>query len=421
MMMDLNHKNLARIVEIKKTFEETPSICIPITSNPNKHPSEVRIIGMYFIFINDEEQYINFTHPDEIHSYVSLNEIKLHPKTLVFNKNILVYNGFNDGIDLNSYLHYYISDHINPKEFYPKGMEILVNKFYKIEDLGQVIPLSKQLEWARKIAKYVITIYIDNPITQSCIDYCNDFINVFHEIEKNDIIVGDESKKQNYMWYTATGRPSNAWDSFNFSAMNKKDGSRDKIRSRFDGGKIVQFDYDAFHIKLLAKILDYKFEYHPYEQIQNDLGICMDYDQFKGRVFQNIYGTITPEFMNHTFFRYVQSLIDELYYDYQSDGLVKSWFYEKRFSEIQNATPNKVFNYVLQSLETEYNVRKIKSILPHLKDKKSVFMMYLYDAFIFDMHPDETDLIDTLQSAFDTDNMSVKIYVGNDFGHIKRI
>ena len=402
-------------------FKEKPSVCIPITSNPNKHQSTVGIIGMYFLFIDGEEQYINFTHPDKIDSDFKLNDISLHPKTIVFNKKALVYNGFNDGIDLNSYLHYHTSDHINQKEFYPKGMETLANKFYKIEDLGQVIPLSKQLEWSRKIAKYVMKFYIETPISQICIDYCNDFSMVFHEIEKNDILVGDEIKKQNYMWYTATGRPSNAWDGFNFSAMNKKDGSRDKIRSRFDGGKIVQFDYDAFHVKLLAKILEYKFESHPYEQIQKDLGIDIDYDQFKGKVFQNIYGTITPEFMNHPFFQSVQALIDEMYHRYETDGVVNSWFYEKLFRDIKDITPNKVFNYVLQSLETEYNVRKIKSILPHLRNKKSVFMMYLYDAFIFDIHPEEMNLIDILQSAFETDNMSVKIYKGDTFGSILQI
>lgn len=419
-MTDL-HKNHVQTVKTIMQFEKMPSVCIPIVTNANKHNSNVGIIGMYFLFINGEEQYINFTHPDEVGSDTNLNEIQLHSKTIVFNKKALVYNGYNDGIDLNSYLHYYVGDHINPKEFYPKGMEILSNKFYKIEDLGNVIPLSKQLEWANKIARYGMRFYQEIGISQNCIDYCNDFINVFHEIEKNDILVGDEWKKQNYMWYTATGRPSNTWDGFNFSAMNKKDGSRNKIRSRFDGGKIVQFDYDAFHIKLLSNILDYKFESHPYEQIQKDLHMEMEYDQFKAKVFQNIYGTITSEFMNHTFFRSVQILIDEMYKQYQTDGMVKSWFYEKLFRDIQYPTPNKVFNYVLQSLETEYNVRKIKSLLPHLQNKKSVFMMYLYDAFIFDIHPDESDLIDVLQSAFETDNMSVKIYAGDDFGHIKKI
>ena len=48
-------------------------------------------------------------------------------------------------------------------------------------------------------------------------------------------------------------------------------------------------------------------------------------------------------------------------------------------------------------------------------------MMYLYDAFVFDIHPDEMGLVDILQKAFETDNMSVKIYTGDDFGAIKQI
>ncbi len=402
-------------------FQDKPCICVPITSNANKHQSEVAIVGLHLSFGDGEERYINFTHPDEIDTDITLQEIKLHPKSLVFNKKVLVNNNFNDGFDINSYLHYYATTPINPQEFYPKGMEYIANKFYKIEDLGHVIPLTNQLEWARGIAKYVLKLKPFEFKKEKCINYCNDFLEVFHEIERNHILVGNELKKQNYMWYTATGRPSNAWGGFNFSAMNKKDGTRDKIRSRFEDGKIVQFDYDAFHIKLLAKILDYGFDYHPYEQIRNELGIDMDYDQFKGKVFQNIYGTITPEFMGHRFFQTVQAMIDTLYEQYQIESEVKSWFYGKRFRDIQDVTPNKLFNYFLQSLETEYNVRKIKTILPHLKNKKSVFMMYLYDAFIFDIHPDETELIDILHRAFETDNMSVKIYVGDDFGHIKQI
>ena len=203
--------------------------------------------------------------------------------------------------------------------------------------------------------------------------------------------------------------------------MNKRDGTRNKIRSRFDGGKIVQFDYDAFHIKLLAKVLDYKFYGHPYDDIKKELSLDIPYDEIKSKVFQNIYGSISHQFMQHTFFASVQAMIDELYLQYKTDGAVKSWFYEKIFRDIQDETPNKIFNYVLQSLETEYNVRKIKKILPHIKDRQSVFMLYLYDAFVFDIHPDEMDLVNILRSAFETDDMSIKIYVGDTFGDIKRI
>lgn len=405
-------------------FREKPCICIPLLSNANKHASESSVIGMYFYFIDNTDRYINFTHPDELDSDIYLMDIHLHPSSLVFNKKSMLYHGFKDGIDFNSYLHYYMSDNINPKEFYPKGMEILSNKFFRIEELGHIIPLSNQLEWAKKIAEYVTQFKPfenESSISQQCIDYCNDFTNIFYEIERNEITFGDETKKQNYMWYTATSRPSNTWDGFNFSAMNKKDGSRDKIRSRFDGGKIVQFDYDAFHIKLLAKILEYKFEKHPYEQIREELGIKMEYDDFKSKIFQNIYGNITNDFMNHPFFQSIQAVIDDLWNQYESNGSVDSHFYGKIFTDIKDATPNKVFNYILQSLETEYNVRKIKIILPHLKNKKSIFMMYLYDAFVFDIHPSEMGLIDVLRSAFETDNMSIKIYIGDTFGDIKQI
>jgi len=405
-------------------FQNKPCICVPLFSNANTHSSDTAIIGMYFLFTDGTDRYINFTHPDELESDIDLLEIKLTHTSIVFNKKGMLYHGFNEGIDLNSYLHYYMSDSINSREFYPKGMEVLSTKFFRIEDLGHVIPLANQLEWAKKIGEYVLQFDPfgnDKVITEQCIDYCNDFTNVFYQIEKNEILVGDERKKQNYMWYTATSRPSNAWNNFNFSALNKKDGTRNKIHSRFEGGKIVQFDYDAFHIKLLAKMLDYTFDYHPYEQIKNELGIDGEYDAFKTKVFQNIYGRITSDFIQHPFFQSVQAVIDQLWEGYETDGYVNSHFYGKLFRGIQDPTPNKVFNYILQSLETEYNVKKIKNVLPIISDKKSIFSMYLYDAFVFDIHPDEENLINLLKKVFETDGMTVKVYSGNDFGTIKQI
>lgn len=402
-------------------FKEIPCVCIPLFSNANKHQSESAVIGLYLMFTDRTERYINFTHPDESRQNIQLFDIQLHPKSLVFNKKALMYHGFNEGIDLNSYLHYYADDFINQKEFYTKSVEVLSNKYFKSEDLGHIIPLATQLDYAKKMAQYALRTYREMQISEKCIEFCNDFVEIFYEIEKEKILVGDEWKNQNYMWYTTTSRPSNSWDGFNFSAMNKRDGTRNKIRSRFEGGKIVQFDYDAFHIKLLAKVLGYEFDGHPYEQIQKDLGIDIPYDEMKSKVFQNIYGTITPQFMKHPFFLSIQAVIDEFYEGYKTDGMVKSWFYEKVFTEIEDVTPNKIFNYILQSLETEYNIRKIKTILPHLRDKQSVFMLYLYDAFVFDIHPDENNLVNILQSAFETDQMKIKIYVGDTFGDIKRI
>jgi hypothetical protein len=44
--------------------------------------------------------------------------------------------------------------------------------------------------------------------------------------------------------------------------------------------------------------------------------------------------------------------------------------------------------------------------------------MYLYDAFVFDVPPDELKLIPQLKRAFETDDMTTKCSIGSDFGSI---
>jgi len=399
-------------------FQDTPCICIPFFSNNNFHSSTLEIIGLYLYFIDGTTKIVNFTHPDSLESNYSLHDIKLHQKSLVLNKKSMLYHKFNDGIDLNSYLHYYIHDHVDVYEFYTNVMENFYSRYHTSNKLNKIVPLSKLIEFAENIILFVLPYYKPEKISQECIDYCQDFTTTFKFIESNEIPVGDEMKKQNYMWYTATSRPSNSWNNFNFSALNKNDGTRNKIHSKFENGKIVQFDYDAFHIKLLAKILDYKFTKHPYEEIKEELNLDIPYDEVKSRVFQNIYGTITDQFLQHPFFQRVQAMIDELYQEYIEKGYTESYFYHKRFREIEDPTPNKVFNYFLQSLETEYNVRKLKTVLPLLNNRRTVLCMYLYDAFVFDVPPNELDFIPQLKRAFETDGMTTKCSVGGDFGSI---
>jgi hypothetical protein len=400
-------------------FQDTPCICIPFVSNDGFHPTESEVIGLYLYFMDGTTKNINFTHPDSLSSNYSLADIRLHPNSLVLNKKTMLYYGFDDGIDLNSYLHYYIHDHVDIHDFYTNVMENFYSRYYTSKKLSKIIPLSKLIEFAENIILYVLSYYKPEEISQECINYCNDFTNTFKFIESNQIPFGDEMKNQNYMWYTATSRPSNSWNNFNFSALNKNDGTRNKIHSRFENGKIVQFDYDAFHIKLLAKILDYKFTKHPYDEIKEELGLDIPYDEVKSRVFQNIYGTITDQFLQHPFFQRVQAMIDELYQEYIEKGYIESYFYHKRFREIEDPTPNKVFNYFLQSLETEYNVRKLKTVLPMLQDQRTVLCMYLYDAFVFDVPSDEIEFIPHLKRSFETDEMTTKCSIGGDFGSIK--
>ena len=58
-----------------------------------------------------------------------------------------------------------------------------------------------------------------------------------------------------YHPFTTTSRPSNNFGGVNYAALNKDDGSRDRFVSRFEGGKLVQFDYDDIILVLLVRWL----------------------------------------------------------------------------------------------------------------------------------------------------------------------
>ncbi len=45
---------------------------------------------------------------------------------------------------------------------------------------------------------------------------------------------------------------------------------------------------------------------------------------------------------------------------------------------------NKLFNYMIQLLETENNMKVLNDLVPYLKDKKSKLILYSYDSFLFD-------------------------------------
>ena len=59
--------------------------------------------------------------------------------------------------------------------------------------------------------------------------------------------------------------------------------------------------------------------------------------------------------------------------------------YILRKEDTQDMKPQKLFNYVLQNLETSTNVLILWEILKLLRGKKTRLVLYTYDAFLFDL------------------------------------
>ena len=72
------------------------------------------------------------------------------------------------------------------------------------------------------------------------------------------------------------------------------------------------------------------------------------------------------------------------------------------FQRIDNHNPQKVFNYYLQSLETETNAFLIKKINKLLKYKETKLVLYTYDSFLFDVDDGETAILDEIKAILET-------------------
>ena len=73
----------------------------------------------------------------------------------------------------------------------------------------------------------------------------------------------------------------------------------------------------------------------------------------------------------------------------------------------------KLFNYYLQSLETEFSVRKLAQILNRLQDKQTCLTLYTYDSVLFDVDMSEAkQLIPELREVLQQGNFPVKCKVG---------
>ena len=77
--------------------------------------------------------------------------------------------------------------------------------------------------------------------------------------------------------------------------------------------------------------------------------------------------------------------------------------------------PQKLFNYLLQNLETSTNVRILWEIIKLLKNHRTKLVLYTYDAFLLDIDNDEKELIKKILKVFEKHNLKTKIKHGTNY------
>ena len=218
-----------------------------------------------------------------------------------------------------------------------------------------------------------------------------------------------------YNPFTLTGRPSNRYGGINFSAINKTDGSREVF---IPNGIFLQMDYDAYHLRLIGKLIGYTL---PQTSVHRWLGeqYGVSYEESKSISFQLLYGGIPDEFLEIEFYRLVKGYIDTLWEETNRMGYLKTLKRRIPLSWIEQPNPQKVFNYLIQAVETEVNVEKLQRIIETIRDTDIRLTLYVYDSFLFDV-PLEVDRgkIGELKEIVEGGGFPIKASWGVDYSKV---
>ena len=370
-------------------------LLVPVWSSHRAHEFGTHISFLYYR-TDSEDGIINFNHIDA-------NGLPLFPIEKLCNENTLVLGNRyiqSKGLD---YEWVYFEEYGKPFIFNEFAESLYKGYRNDYTEMNDCIPLMKWYELLKAIP--------DIQNRQSWYRTYSDSIQILGRLEGAGVKVEEEKFIDSFSFnpafidagkvytqynpYTTTGRPSNRHLNVNYSALNKSDGTRSAFVSRFEGGTLLQFDYESYHIRLIAKLIGYQFpEGVTAHQHLADLYGC-DYETAKKVTFTYLYGGLDDSARTIPFFIEVDKYIKGLYQKFVISGRLTTPLHKREihFSKIEGATEQKVFNYLLQALETEINYMKIGKVLDWLECKKSKMVLYTYDAFLIDTHPNERDEI----------------------------
>jgi hypothetical protein len=228
-------------------------------------------------------------------------------------------------------------------------------------------------------------------------------------LTKDDIIYTE------YNPYHLTGRPSNRHGGINFSALNKSDGTRDIYEAR---GMFLNVDYDAYHPRLISKLIKYELpQTSAHQYFAEQYGTT--YDEGKGITFQLLYGGIPDDFLGIPFFNKTNEFIKTLWETTVNKCYIQTPNRKIPLKWIENPNPQKVFNYLLQSVETERNMQVISKLLDFIEDTDVKLVLYTYDSFLLDfIDKPQKDWIKSLIDIIQSGGFPVSPSWGTDFGKI---
>jgi hypothetical protein len=417
-------------------------LLVPILADSQCHAS-VNNISCIYVYTEDQvERIVPIRHTEQIHGFSEhLQRFLDLTDIFIYDKKQWLQMGGNAAVwDVKTLWWYTYNESYDETHYYTPAHQFYWRRHTALSNVNTLIPIMQHLAMCQKIRKYAWPMCINVKLTESYLQFNSVYPQVFAEIEKVGLQVTEDFRMPelrtnnkvytNYNYHTTTGRPSNAYRGFNYAAMNKEDGTRAAFITRFDSGALVEMDFDAYHVRLIARLIKYELpagsvhEYFGKFYFDTTELTTEQYEQSKQITFRLLYGGIDKEFLEIPFFKKVNDFIYDLWRQWKAKNHVKTPILQRKITNesVQNMTANKLFNYYLQATETEVSVQKLLSVQALLQDRETCIILYTYDSILLDVPSHEAkDVIPAIKSVIETGNFPVKIQVGNNYNKMNTI
>jgi uncharacterized pyridoxamine 5'-phosphate oxidase family protein len=405
-----------------------------VTSNDNYHPKLARVSLIYYN--NSRKGYIFVINHSEgfsldlrlveaflqKHNKIYLLDKKMHSYFLDLSNSIDVQficldkNNEYSSFECNTPVHrdFYIKHPILPtiNEIIP------ISKHYeRCECLYQMVKDYFELEMDIELQDKLVDAY--KTVEEAGIKVDLSCLNKKYQLQHKEYSLLGDTIYSYYNLYNLTARPTNSFNSLNFLAIPKDKDFRECFVPKND--YLVEFDFDAYHLRLISSLIGFE---PPKESMHNYLGRAYfntteltddQYKESKTITFKQLYGGIEQQYQHIEFFKALNQFIEQEWKKYNAhQALILPT--GRILKKLKGMNKLKLFNYIIQNLETKENIYKIIEINKLLSKKKTKLILITYDSFLFDFsQEDGKDVLLQIKHILESNNMLVKHKYGLNY------
>jgi hypothetical protein len=421
--------------ELWADLNHNPSVWVPVLADPSRHYVDNSLSFIYIYSTTTFREYlVGFGHgdldvlePEEFFAMLSSG-----PDRYVYKRKWATPH-LAGTVDMEMAYWFQHNEPLPVQDIDDTGLAPYYGWYRGMPAVNNSIPIVNFLEYCRCVKQIFIVSLPTFSASPAFRHYNGVILTNFERLERTGLCTAPNGAilHTEYNPYTLTGRPSNAFGGVNYAALNKTDGARRAYISRFLGGRLVEYDYQAFHLYLLGKLAGYTFtEGNPHEHLgrqyfRKDAPLTEDeYAKSKQLTFRLLYGEI-PEGIRREvpFLAKVHNLSDRYWATFLRQDWVETPLLKRKMlkSNLKDINQIKLFNYLIQATETEYNSLVLARLLDYLYTKQSKLVLYTYDSFLFDYSPEDGDGFFTdISAILTTSGMSVSRKEGTNYHEMVR-